>query len=102
MNIQVSDTHMYHQILHLLTFLALQSYPGLQVVHLELQAFERTVRIPCLPLVGDEDGDDGYEEDASARPDPDDGRKRQCAVRVYVESAGGVLQPTNQNLTRKT
>lgn len=63
-----------------LTFLALQRYAGLQVVHLELQAFERAVRIPRLPLVGDEDGDDGDEEDASARSDPDNGGKCQRAV----------------------
>lgn len=84
-----------------LTFLALQRYPGLQVVHLELQAFECAVRVPGLPFVGDEDGDDGYEEDASACSDPDDSGKCQRAVRVDVESARGVLQPANQNLKRK-
>lgn len=92
---------MYHRFLHVLTFLALQSYPGLQVIHLELKAFKCAIRVPRLPLVGDEDGDDGDEEDPTTRSNPDDGRKRQRAVWVDVESAGGVLQPTNQNLKQK-
>lgn len=74
-----------------LTFLALQRYPGLQVVHLELKALERAIGVPRLPLVGDEDSDDGYEEDASARSDTDDSGKCERAVRVDVESTGGVL-----------
>jgi len=55
------------------TFLALQCHSALQVVHLKLEAFQRPVGIASLSFVGDQHSDDGDEQNASARADPDDG-----------------------------
>lgn len=82
----------------LLTFLALQRHPGLQVVHLKLQALERTVGVSRLALVRDEHGDDGDEKHASARPDPDDGGQREGAVGINVKCSWRILQTSHQNL----
>ena len=62
------------------TLLTLQSHPGLQVVHLQLQPLEGAVGVAGLPLVGDQHGDDGDEEHAAAGTDADDGGQRQDAV----------------------
>lgn len=81
-----------------LTFFALQRDPRLQVVHLKLQAFERSVGVPRLALVRDEHGDDGDEKHASARPDPDDGGQREGAVGINVKCSRRILQTSHQNL----
>lgn len=63
-----------------LTLLALQGHPGLQIVHLHLQPLEGQVVLSGLALVGDEDDDDDDEEQAASGRDADDGRQGQEAV----------------------
>ena len=85
-----------------LTFFTLQGHSGLQVVHLELQAFQGAVGVPGLPLVGDQHGDDDEQQQAAAPADADDSGKRQQAVGVDVESPRGVLEPTGSDLNTNT
>lgn len=80
------------------TFFTFQSHSRLQVVHLELEAFQGAVGIPRLPLVGDQNGDDDQQKQAAAPSDADDGGKRQQAVGVDVERPGGVLEAAGTDL----
>lgn len=63
-----------------LTFFALESHPGLEVVHLQLQPFEGAVGIARLPLVSDQHDDDDQQEESTTPSDTDDGRQREQAV----------------------
>ena len=64
----------------LLTFFALQCNPGLQVVHLHLQPFEREVVFSRFAFVGDEDEDHNDEEKATTCCDAHDGGQSQETV----------------------
>lgn len=86
---------------HQRTLLALQRHPALQVVHLQLEALQRPVGVTSLPLVGDQHGDDRYEQHATTCSDTDDRRQRQGAVGVDMERTWGVLQTANQDLQKE-
>lgn len=81
-----------------LTLFALQSHPGLQVVHLQLETFQGAVSIPGLALVGDEDYDDDKEEQTTPATDPDDGGQGEQAVRVDLQRPRGELKPSSLDL----
>lgn len=80
------------------TLLALDCHSGLQVVHLQLQAFECAVGVAGLALVCDKDYDDDEQQQASSGPDADDGRQGEQAVRIDLQSTRGVLEPSNTHL----
>ena len=82
----------------LLTFFTLQGHSGLQVVHLELKAFQGAISVPWLSFIGYQHSDDDQQEKATAPSDADDGRKRQQAVWVDVKSPGGVLETPSTDL----
>lgn len=89
---KVSETGSGH------TLLALDCHSGLQVVHLQLQAFECAVGIAGLALVCNEDYDDDEQQQASSSPDADDGRQGEQTVRIDLQSTRGVLEPSNTHL----
>lgn len=81
-----------------LTLFAFQGHPGLQVVHLQLEAFQGAVSIPGLAFVGDEDNDDDEEEQTTPAADPYDGRQGEQAVRVDLQCPWGELKPSSLDL----
>lgn len=82
----------------MLTFFTLQSHSGLQVVHLQLKAFQCAVCVSGLPLVSDEHSDDDQQKETTTSPDTNDGRKCEEAVGVDVQSPGGVDEASCSNL----
>lgn len=80
------------------TLLALDCHSGLQVVHLQLQAFECAVGVAGLALVCDEDYDDDEQQQASSGPDADDGGQGEQTVRIDLQRTRGVLEPSNTHL----
>lgn len=85
-----------------LTLLALQGHPGLQIVHLHLQPLEGQVVLSGFALVGDEDDDDDDEEQAASGGDADDGRQGQEAVRDDAHRTRGEDDTTNTHLQSTT
>lgn len=80
------------------TLFALDCHSGLQVVHLQLQAFECAVGVAGLALVCDEDYDDDEQQQASSGPDADDGGQSEQAVRIDLQRTRRVLEPSNTHL----
>jgi len=87
-----------------LTFLALQSHSGLQVVHLHLQALQGEVVLVGLPPVGQQDDGHDDEEQPPSGCDAEDGGKGEQAVGLDenlswrdVESSYLDLQSSNNN-----
>lgn len=83
------------------TFFALQGHPGLQVVHLHLQAFEGEVALPGLALVRDQHGHDEDDEQPAGHRDADDGWQAQRAVWGDVDHPWGELHPSYTSLEGK-
>lgn len=80
------------------TFFALKCHPGLQVIHLHLQAFEGQVTLSGLALVGNQHGHNEDDEQAACHCNADNSWQAERAVWRDVDHPWRELHPSYTSL----